>query len=139
MRRPDTIPIFSKALLASALTGLAASIINGFYDILFRGITRYMPALEFNFLSIPLVTMLTFIVLGLLFFVFIKYINKPAFIVTLIVLIIACFAITALLHSDSSETAFYGNHGLIAGFIVISGVLALTLLPYLYNHPKIYI
>lgn len=33
----------------------------------------------------------------------------------------------------------YGNHGLIAGFSLLSGLFGVTLLPYLYNHPKIFI
>lgn len=138
MRQPENVPIFSKALLAAALTGIVATIINGVYDIIFRGITRYLPATEFNFLSIPLVTMILFIILGLLFFVFMKFMNKSAFTIALIIIVIVCFCITAFLH-DKTEPAFYGNHGLIAGFIIIAGILSLTLLPYLYNHPKIYI
>lgn len=139
MKRPETVPLFTKALLSCVLTGLAATIANGLYDILFRSITNYLPAVEFNFLSIPLITMIVFVVLGLIFFVFVRYFNKTAFTITLIVLMSACIAITALLHSDASESAFYGNHGLIAGFILIAGLLGLTLLPYLYNHPKLFI
>ena len=52
---------------------------------------------------------------------------------------LAGIAITVFLHGTASESAFYGNHGLIAGFIAISGILALTLLPYLYNHPRTFI
>lgn len=139
MKRPDSVPLFSKALLSSVLTGIAATIINGVYDIIFRAITRYLPAKEFNFFSIPLATMIVFIVLGVIFFLFVKFINKTAFSIALIIIMIACICITAFLHANTSEPALYGNHGLIAGFILISGLLALTLLPYLYNHPKIYI
>ena len=98
-----------------------------------------MPAEEFNFLSIPLTTMIVFIILGIMFFVFVKYLSKTAFKITLLILMIAFIAITVFLHSDASEPALYGNHGLIAGFVVINGILALTLLPYLYNHPRMFI
>ena len=64
MKRPENVPLFTKALLSCVLTGIAATLINGLYDILFRGITHYEPAVEFNFLSIPLTTMVIFIVLG---------------------------------------------------------------------------
>lgn len=139
MKRPDNVPLFTKALLSCVLTGIAATIVNGLYDIIFRGITRYMPAVEFNFLSIPLVTMIVFIVLGLLFFLFVKYLSKTAFKITLVILMLAGIAITVFLHGTANGSAFYGNHGLIAGFIAISGILALTLLPYLYNHPRSFI
>ncbi|HEY2726757.1 MAG TPA: hypothetical protein VGI61_06265 [Parafilimonas sp.] len=139
MKRPENVPLFTKALLSCVLTGLAATIANGLYNILFRSITRYEPAMEFNFFSIPLVTMVVFIVLGVIFFLFVKYLNRTAFTIALIILIIAGIAITTLLHGDPNESALYGNHGLIAGFILISGLLSLTLLPYLYKHPKMFI
>src|ERR1044072_4285422 len=121
MKRPENVPLFTKALLSCVLTGFAASIINGAYDIFFRGITQYMPAVEFNFLSIPLTTMVVFIVLGLIFFLFLKYLSTTAFNITLFILVIAFIAITVFLHSDASEPALYGNHGLIAGFVLING------------------
>lgn len=139
MRRPEEIPIFSKALLAGALTGVAASIINGIYDIIFRGITGFMPAIAFNFVSIPLLSMIVLTVLGLLFFVFIKYFNTTAFIIVILLLIIAVIMLTAFSRSTINESAFYGDHGLISGFVVLSGLLAVTLLPYLYQHPKLFI
>jgi hypothetical protein len=139
MKRPENVPLFTKALLSCVLTGLAATIANGLYDILFRSITRYRPAMEFNFFSIPLITMIVFIILGLIFFLFVRYLGGTAFKITLVILMIVCISITAFLHSDTSEPALYGNHGLVAGFILISGILALTLLPYLYHHPKIFI
>jgi hypothetical protein len=139
MKRPENVPLFTKALLSCVLTGIAATLINGLYDILFRGITHYEPAIEFNFLSIPLTTMVIFIVLGLIFFLFIKYLSRTAFSITLFILMIAGIAITVFLHSDPTESALYGNHGLIAGFLLINGILSLTLLPYLYNHPQKFI
>jgi hypothetical protein len=139
MKRPEHVPAFSKALLAGALTGLAATVANIVYDIIFRSITRYMPAMEFNFFSITLASMIVLTLIGMVFFLFTRYFNYKAFIVTLIIVIIACILITAFLHSDARQPAFYGNHGLIAGFVIISGLLSLTLLPYLFRHPKIFI
>ena len=144
MRRPDHIPRFSKALLAATLTGLIAAMANIIYNLIFRSITRYVPDEEFNFFSITLAAVLILIITGLMFFLFLKYLSIKAFIITLIIVMIACVmiacvCITAFLHANPNESAFYGNHGLIAGFILISGLLALTALPYLYNHPKLFI
>jgi hypothetical protein len=139
MKRPENVPLFTKALLSCVLTGIAATVINGLYDILFRGITHYEPAVEFNFLSIPLTTMVIFIILGVIFFLFVKYLSRTAFYITLFILMIAFIAITVFLHSDPSESPLYGNHGLIAGFVLINGILSLTLLPYLYKHPRTFI
>ena len=139
MKRPEHIPMFSKALLAGALTGLAATVINIVYDIIFRSITRYMPPEEFNFFSITFASMIVLTIIGMLLFVFVKYFNKTAFLAAIIVIVIACVCITAFIHSNTNESVFYGNHGLIAGFAILSGLLSLTLLPYLYNHPKIFI
>lgn len=139
MKRPENVPLFTKALLSCVLTGIVATIANGLYDILFRSVTHYLLSVEFNFFSIALATMVTFIILGLIYFLFLRYLNGKAFSITLIIVMIICVAITAFLHSDGNESAFYGNHGLIAGFIIVSGLLALTLLPYLYHHPRIFI
>lgn len=139
MRPPQNFPLFTRALLPCVLTGFFASIVNGVYMIFYRDITQFMPAIEFNFLSIPLVTMVMFIVLGLIFFLFVRYINLTAFFIAFIIIIVAGIAITALLHGNPGETPFYGDHGLIAGFLAINGLLGITLLPYLYKHPKIFI
>lgn len=139
MQDPGQVSIFSKSLLAGALTGLVATIINIIYDVAFRGITKYYPAEEFNFFSITLASMIVLSLTGMLFFVFKKYFNELAFDVTLILIAIACVAITAFVGRYKNESIFYGNHGLIAGFVLISGILALTLMPYLYKHPKIFI
>jgi len=139
MKRPEYIPMFSKALLAGALTGLAATVVNIAYDIIFRSITEYIPAEEFNFLSIIFASMLVLTMVGLLFYVFIKNFGKTAFTISLLTVIIACVCITAFLHGNSNEPAFYCNHGLIAGFIILSGILSVTLLPYLYDHPKLFL
>ncbi len=139
MKRPETVPLFTKALLSCVLTGLAATIANGLYDILFRSVTHYLPAVEFNFVSIPIITMLVFVILGLIFFLFVKYSTKNAFLITLIIIMIACILITSFMHSGTGKSAFYGDYGLITGFIIISGLFGLTLLPYLYNHPRSFI
>ena len=139
MRRPENVPLFTKALLSCVLTGFFASIINGAYMIFYRAVTRFMPAVAFNFLSIPLVTMIVFIVLGVIFFMFLRYINSTAFTIALIIITIGCIAIATLLNGHPNAPAFSGNHGLIAGFVLISGLLSVTLLPYLYKHPKMFI
>lgn len=139
MKRPEQPPAFSKALLSGALTGIVAAVINIVYDVIFRSITRYMPAEEFNFFSITLASMIVLTLLGIMFFLFIRYLNASAFTVALIIIIIACICLTAFLHADKTEPPLYGNHGLIAGFTLLSGLLALILLPYFYKHPKIYI
>lgn len=139
MRRPEHIPRFSKALLAGALTGIIATIINLIYNVAFRSITKFVPDEEFNFFSITLASMIVLVLIGLLYFLCIRYISDVVFFVTIAILVIAFVCITAFAHTNSSEAAFYGDHGLVAGFIIIGGVLALTLLPYLYNHPKMFL
>ncbi len=132
MRGPDRVSTFSKALLAGALTGIAAAILNCVYNIIFRGITRYFPAEEFCFFQIIFASVIVLILIGILYYGLIKNAGSTVF-------AIVAVCITAFVHANKSETAFYGNHGLIAGFSIISGILALTLLPYLYKHPRIFI
>ena len=139
MRRPDSISTFSKALLAGALTGIVAASVNSVYSIIFRSITRYFPAEEFGFFQIIFASVIVLILIGILYYSIIKMFSTIAFAIILIILVIAVVCITAFVHANKSETAFYGNHGLIAGFTIISGILSLTLLPYLYRHPKIFI
>ena len=139
MRRPEAVPSFSKALLAGALTGLVAAVVNIVFDIIFRGITRYLPAEEFNFFSITFASMIVLVLMGLLFFVINKYLTATVFTVVILIIVIGVAIITGLSRSSINEPAFYGNHGLIAGFTVLSGLLSITLLPYLYRHPKIFI
>ena len=138
MKRPEYIPSFSKALLAGALTGLIATVVNLVYNVIFRSITQYIPDEEFNFLSITLLSFIVLILIGMLYFLFAKYSNAKIFDIILIVLMLGCVAVTIFFHT-ANEPMLYGNHGLIAGFIIISGLLAVTLLPYLYNHPRLFL
>ena len=139
MKRPERIPTFSKALLAGALTGIAATVINMIYDVVFRSITNYEPAAWFNFFSITISSVLVLMLTGMFFYLFARNNSFKTYEVAIIIIVIAVIAITAFLHSDKSQPVFYGNHGLVAGFTVLSGILALTLLPYLFRHPKLFL
>ena len=138
MKRPEQIPMFSKAFLAAALTGFITTIINLIYNFAFRTITRFVPDFEFNITSITVSTMVTWMVIGLLFFLFLRYTNIKVFMVTFFIIVLACIALTFFTHPSNHEF-FYGNNGLVTGFIILSGLNSLIILPYLYNHPEVYI
>ena len=139
MKRPEHIPTFSKALLAGTLTGIIATMINVIYEVIFRSITNYEPAAWFNFFSITFASVLVLMLTGMFFYLFARSNSFKSYDVAIAVIVIASVCITAFLHSDKSQTAFYGNHGLVAGFVILSGILALTLLPYLFRHPKLFL
>jgi hypothetical protein len=139
MKRPEYIPMFSKALLAGALTGLVATVVNTIYDVVFRSITNYEPAVWFNFFSIPVTSILILMLTGMFFYLFARNNSFKMYDVAIVIIVIAAVCFTALLHSNKSQSAFYGNHGLIAGFVILNGTLAVTLLPYLFRHPKLFI
>ncbi len=139
MKRPEYIPAFSKALLAGALTGFPATIINMIYDVVFRSITNYEPAGWFNFFSITFASFIVLTLTGIFFYLFARNNNFKSYDVAIGVIVITAICITVFLHTDKSQNAFYGNHGLIAGFVTLSGILALTLLPYLFRHPKLFL
>ncbi len=139
MKEPEYFPAFSKALLAGALTGMAATLINVIYEVIFRSITNYEPAAWFNFFSITFATMIVLTLTGMFFYLFAKSNSFKTYDVAIAIIVIAVICTTAFLHSDKSQAAFYGNHGLVAGFVILSGILALTLLPYLFRHPKLFL
>lgn len=139
MKRPERIPMFSKALLAGALTGMAATVANMIYDVVFRSITDYELAAWFNFYTITFSSILVLMVTGIFFYLFARSNSFKTYDVAIVIIVIGVIAATALLHSDKSQSAFHGNHGLVAGFVVLSGILALTLLPYLFRHPKLFL
>jgi hypothetical protein len=139
MKRPEHISTFSKALLAGALTGLAATVINMIYDIVFRSITNYVPDEWFNFFSITFSTVIVLTLTGMFFYLFAKHNSFKSYDVAMIIIAVAAICITAFFHADKSEAMFYGNHGLVAGFVVVSCILAVTLLPYLFKHPKLFL
>ena len=139
MKRPEHIPMFSKALLAGALTGLAATLINMIYDVVFRSITNYVPDGWFNFFSITFASMIVLTLTGMFFYLFAKSSSFKTYDLAIGIIVIAVICITGFLHTDKSQAAFYGNHGLVAGFVTFNGILALTLLPYLFRHPKLFL
>lgn len=139
MNRPEHIPIFPKALLAGTLTGLAATVTNIIYDVVFRSITNYVPDGWFNFFSITFASVLVLTLTGMFFYLFAKNSSFKTYDVAITIIAIAAICITVFLHADKGQGLFYGNHGLVAGFVALSCILAITLLPYLFRHPKLFL
>src|ERR1043165_7478791 len=85
-------PLLMRSILASAFSGVVITLINLFYNAGYREIEGFSRALLVNVSTIIFGTMLLLMVMGILFYLLAKYINRGN-----LVFIILVIAITILL------------------------------------------
>ena len=140
MDAPKILSSFTKAVLASVLASLIAIFANLIYNLVFRSVTNYTSARGIGFLIITFGTMAVFLLAGITFFFLekIKGSKYWPFKLLFVMLTLAGIALILFLHTPG-ESTFYGEDGLLEGLTLLSGLLAAFAIPYLYNHPRMYI
>jgi magnesium-transporting ATPase (P-type) len=140
MEPPKKIPTLSKAILAGVITGIIATVVAIIYNILYRAVTNYFSTAIVNFFSTVLSSILVIMIVSLAYYFVVKNADRPNKVFSYCLLALTVVAIAAVLFSSHSHAfIFAGDKGLIAGHILIGGMLAAFLVPYFYHHPRIFI
>jgi len=127
----------SKAILTSVFTGFFATLVCLIYNIIFRERTGYLPADFINVSSLIFVVNLIFLIIGLLYCVFLRYVKKADAVFEIVfgLLIIFCVWEAAHAHMQNNATLTSEFRTLLIGTIVIVGV-GIELVPLLFHNKK---
>lgn len=128
----------SRPLLTSVLVGLAATVICLFFNIFYRESTGYQPADYINVSSLIFGVNLVFVVVGLLYFVFLRLFKKADLIFEVLFAVILIFCIWMATRATIENSALLSKEfrTLLIVVIAVMGVGAI-LVPYFYRHKKL--
>ncbi|MFL5774311.1 MAG: hypothetical protein ACJ75F_14205 [Flavisolibacter sp.] len=129
---------FTKALLTGLFAGIIATVTCLAFNIAFREKTNYQPASLINVSSLIFVVNLIFLVIGIVYYGFIKFFKRGD-----IVFIIVFILLTAFLAWKADEINFSSDsstnlefHQLLMAMVIIMGVFAAIIIPMLYRSKK---
>ena len=128
---------FSKAILTSVFVGFFATVVCLIYNIIFRERTGYQPADFINVSSLIFVVNLIFLIIGLLYFAFLKFGKRgnAVFEIVFGALIVFCVWRAAHAHMQNNPTLTSQFRALLIGTIIIMGV-GIELVPLLFHNKK---
>ena len=129
---------FERAFMTAVFVGIADTAICLIYNVMYRDATGFPLSAIFNVSSLIFAVNLLFMVIGIVYFAFIKLFKKGD------VVFGAVFGLLTLIlvwkglnvHRADTQELNTGFRGLLEGMIVILGVSASFFLPYLYHSKK---
>lgn len=134
--RSSYLTPFSKALLTGLFAGIAATFVCIIYNIIWRNETNY-PLFNFiNVSSLIFAVNILFVVIGVVYYWFIRYIRRGEifFIATFIIItLLAIFKVAVIHRSDEALWNLQFHHLLIA-MLVIMGISAAIGIPVLFHN-----
>ena len=133
---------FSKSLLAGFFTGIVVAVINLIYMIIYRRITDFM---RFNIimpLSIFWFFPVFLAVIGAGYYLMARHLPKGSIFFSALFIVLTILSVIVMIDDQqhsTSESPMYGVYGLVMGMEIITGLSGALLIPYLANHPDIYL
>jgi hypothetical protein len=123
----------SRCLMAGLACGILAALLNAGYTYLYGKFADISGGMLLSplvfFIGVPIL----FVLAGFILFEMVEYVKKGRLIFSILFLLLTAFAtIMALSRYDE------GMEGLVAGHILINGLLISLLLPFLATHAKIF-
>jgi hypothetical protein len=128
---------FSKAVLTSVFVGFFTTLVCLIYNVAFRESTGYLPADFINVSSLIFVVNLIFLVVGLLYFFFLRSFKKGDVVFEILfgLLIIFCAWRATYAHMENNATLTSEFRILLVGVIIIMGI-GIELVPLLFHNKK---
>jgi hypothetical protein len=123
----------SRCLMAGLACGILAAVLNAIYTYFYGNSADLSHGMLLSpvtfFIGIPIL----FLLAGFILFEMVEYVKKGRIIFSILFLLLTALAtIIALNRYDQ------GMDGLVAGLIIINGLLISLLLPYLATHAKLF-
>jgi hypothetical protein len=140
MKQEFDQPHIYKPLMAGLLTGIIATLLNMFYEVVYRDVTGFSLSDIINVSTIIFATVLALVIAGTIFAVIGRYTRHVQIIYIVLFVILTLLGVRWALHvhrtSDPALNAAF--RGLFSGILVISGGLASFLIPFLVKHENIF-
>ena len=127
---------FSKAVLTSVFVGFFATLICLVYNIIFRESTGYRPADFINVSSLIFVVNLIFLVVGLIYFFFLRTFKKGDVVFEILFGLLIIFCAWRAAHAHMQNPTLTSEfRTLLVGVIIIMGI-GIELVPLLFHNKK---
>jgi hypothetical protein len=130
--------IFSRTLLTSVFAGIIATLACLFYDVLFRESTHFNLNPLINVSTLIFAVNLIFLVIGVLYYAFKKMFKKGdlVFMVVFVLLTLFCAWKAEVAQRSADKVLNAEFHTLLLGVVLIMGISAAFLIPFLFNNRK---
>jgi hypothetical protein len=128
---------FSKATLTGVFVGIITTVVCIFYDVIFRQSTGFLLSDYINVSTLIFCTNLLFLVIGIIYFVFLRIKKGEIFFIVLFLALTAIFAFMAD-HAQRSPVPQLNAefHRLLVPIVIIMGLAASIAIPYLFHNKK---
>jgi hypothetical protein len=129
-----------KPLMASLLAGIIATVLNIFYDVIYRNFTDFPLHDLINVSTLIFATLIALAIAGVVFAILDRYTSHSQVIYIIIFVVLTLLCIRWVLHVHRSDDPALNTEfrDLLLGIVIISGSLATFLVPFFIKHEKIF-
>ncbi|MGN6294074.1 MAG: hypothetical protein ACTHMV_15110 [Chitinophagaceae bacterium] len=126
-----------KPIMAGLFAGIVASLLNIFYDAIFRGATGYSLPELINVSTIIFGTLFILFVAGTVFAIMDRYMKHATvpYIILFVVLTLLCVQLALHVNRTDNLVQKLEFRQLLVGVVIISGASAAFLVPFLVKRP----
>jgi hypothetical protein len=130
-----------RPIMAGTMAGIIASVLNIFFDVVFRGATGFSLSAIINIATIIFATMLVLALAGVIYALIDKFTKYAGIVFMLLFILLTFLGCLLALHVHRSDNPVQSEQfrDLLLGIVIISGVSASFLIPYftIKNNPFI--
>lgn len=132
----DQFSLLYKALMTGVFVGFSDSIICLFFNIFYRGSTDYIPADIINVSSIIFGVNSLFIIIGMIYYFFLKTMKRGEFLYMALFVLISLFCLWKVEGVNRSDVSLASAQfrGLLMGLTLIVGISATFIMPLLFHN-----
>jgi p-aminobenzoyl-glutamate transporter AbgT len=127
---------FSRAMLTGLFVGILSTVVCLAYNIVYRDSTGFPMASIINVSSLIFAVNLLFWIIGIIYYFFLHSFKKGdlVYIVVFVLLTLLCIWKTEGVHRSDDHELTVQFRGLLLGIVIIMGICASFLVPYLYHN-----
>jgi hypothetical protein len=135
MNNEQRSSLFNKALLTGVFVGFATTIICLIYNIVYRDYSGFTPSEIINVSSLIFAINILFTIIGVLYYFFLSFSRQGnlLFISLFAILTVVLLWKTAGIQRSSVHEIAVQFRGLLGGIVLISGIAAAFVLPFLFH------
>ena len=130
--------VFYRTFMTSVFVGLAATIVTILYDYIFVKIFGFPLSAIINVASLIFAVNIVFLLVGILYYIFIATFKKGDMFYILLFVLITVFLAWRSEHANRTDNYAVNMQfrQLLSGIVIIMGIMAAFLVPYLYHSKK---
>lgn len=138
MRYDVSQSFFSKALLTGLFVGIIDTVVLLIFNVIYRDTTGFSPADFINVSSLIFAENLVFVVIGIVYYLLSRSSRRGEILYMVLFVLLTIFLVwkTEIVQRTADHLENVQFRGLLLGVVIVTGVSAAFLLPYLYHNKK---